>query len=62
MCEYRARSAATLAGRARVYVALHALRKLGMRAVLERRDDGYVLLVDAEIAGRGVPSDRSEPI
>ena len=37
-------------GRARVYVALHALRKLGMREALERRDDGYVLLVDAEIA------------
>lgn len=36
-------------GRARVYVALHALRKLGLRDAVERRDDGWLLTIDAAI-------------
>ena len=37
------------AGANRVHVALTALRKLGLRELLLRRDDGYVLDPDADV-------------
>lgn len=37
------------AARARVYVAVSALRKMGLRAFIVKRDDGYALRVDVQV-------------